>query len=220
MPMSRSTKSAPTALSLQILHPYLCALDTELRKHFEAYQKSVEPENLKVELVVDRYLPSGGRVDVQLEVSNEPGASPVSNVVLTVLPSDDYTATEATIAVAESIGAGESKTCQISLVAGKPTIEQELITLVSRIGFTLRSQRRVEAEVEPKSIRLHTDTKWTEIPTRTAPVCRGEPGHVHGPRPADRQPGGDGDGPPPGQRHRLRPRNAPESRRCSSTSRS
>ncbi|MEH0449431.1 hypothetical protein QA811_38915 [Streptomyces sp. B21-102] len=157
-------ESAPTALSLQILHPYLCALDTELRKHFEAYQKSVEPENLKVELVVDRYLPSGGRVDVQLEVSNEPGASPVSNVVLTVLPSDDYTATEATIAVAESIGAGESKTCQISLVAGKPTIEQELITLVSRIGFTLRSQRRVEAEVEPKSIRLHTDTKWTEIP--------------------------------------------------------
>ncbi|MEH0548384.1 hypothetical protein QA802_36580 [Streptomyces sp. B21-105] len=157
-------ESAPTALSLQILHPYLCALDTELKRHFEAYQQSVEPENLTVELVVDRYLPSGGRVDVQLEVSNEPGASPVSNVVLTVLPSADYTATEATIAVAESIGAGESKTCQISLVAGKPTIEQELITLVSRIGFTLRSQRRVEAEVEPKSIRLHTDTKWTEIP--------------------------------------------------------
>lgn len=157
-------ESAPTALSLQILHPYLCALDTELRKHFEVYQKSVEPENLKVELVIDRYLPSGGRVDVQLEVSNGPGASPVSNVVLTVLPSADYTATEATIAVAESIGAGESKTCQISLIAGKPTIEQELITLVSRIGFTLRSQRRVEAEVEPKSVRLHTDTEWTEIP--------------------------------------------------------
>ncbi|MEU9517056.1 hypothetical protein [Streptomyces sp. NPDC048224] len=157
-------ESAPTPLSLQILHPYLCTLDTELRKHFEDYQKSVEPENLKVELVVDRYLPSGGRVDVQLEVSNEPGASPVSNVVLSVLPSADYTATEATVAVAESIGAGESKTCQISLVAGRPAIEQELITLDSRISFTLRSQRRVEAEVEPKSIRLHTDTEWTEIP--------------------------------------------------------
>ncbi|MFJ6983121.1 MULTISPECIES: hypothetical protein [unclassified Streptomyces] len=157
-------ESAPTALSLQILHPYLVLLDAELKKHFELYQKSVEPENLKVELVVDRYLPSGGRVDVQLEVSNEPGASPVSNVVLTVPPSDDYTATEATIAVAESIAAGESKTCQISLVAGRPAIEQELITLVSRIGFTLRSQERVEAEVEPKSIRLHTDTEWTEIP--------------------------------------------------------
>ncbi|MER7488365.1 hypothetical protein ABTY20_21135 [Streptomyces sp. NPDC126497] len=157
-------ESAPTALSLQILHPYLLALDAELKKHFEVYQKSVEPENLKVELVIDRYLPSGGRVDVQLEVSNEPGASPVSNVVLTVLPSDDYIATKATIAVAESIGAGESKTCQISLVAGKPTIEQELITLVCRIEFTLRSQRRVEAEVEPKSIRLHTDTEWSEIP--------------------------------------------------------
>lgn len=157
-------ESAPTVLSLQFLHPYLHALNEALRGNFEPYQKSVEPESLKVELVVNRYLPSGGKVDVQLQVSNQAGASPVSNVELKVLDSDDYTTSQDTVPVAESLGAGESKTCQISMFAGRPAIEQELITLRCEIAFTVRSQRRVTAEVEPKSVRLHTDTEWTEIP--------------------------------------------------------
>lgn len=157
-------ESAPTGFSLQFLHPYLQSLEADLRADFDAYQKNAEPESLRVELVVDRFVPKSGKVDVQLQVSNQPDASPVSNVELTVRPSGDYTTSQATVAVSESIAAGESKTCRISLTASETAIEQELITLDVRISYTLRSQRRVNANVESKSIRLHTDTAWTEIP--------------------------------------------------------
>ena len=160
----REFENAPTVLSLEILNPYLRALEAELQQHFEQYDASAAPDSLKVELVVNRYLPSDGKVTVQLQVSNDADASPVSNVELVVMPSEDYTTAKEVVPVAESIGAGESKTCQISLVASRPAIEQELITLNSKVSFTLRSQRRVTALVEPKSIRLHPDEEWVEIP--------------------------------------------------------
>jgi tetratricopeptide (TPR) repeat protein len=159
----REFENAPTVLSLEILNPYLRALEAELRQHFEQYDASAAPDSLKAELVVNRFLPSGGMVTVQLQVSNDSEASPVSNVELVVLPSADYTTAKDLVPVAESIGAGESKTCQISLVASRPAIEQELITLNCEVNFTLRSQDRVTARMEPKSIRLHPDEEWVEI---------------------------------------------------------
>lgn len=157
-------EKAPTVLSLKYLHPYLRALEAEITQHFDRYQAGAEPDNLKVELVVDHYLPDGGKVNVQLQISNGPDASPVSNVVLTVLDSDEYIADSSVVPVAESIAAGESKTCQITLVASGRAIEQELMTLVCTISFTPRSGTEKTATVEPKSIRLHTDEEWQEIP--------------------------------------------------------
>ncbi|UWZ36189.1 hypothetical protein Drose_34900 [Dactylosporangium roseum] len=157
-------ETAPTVLSVESLHPYLFALDHELEQDFQRYSAKAAPENLKVEVVLDRYLPGAGEVTVQLQVSNGFDAMPVSNVELEVVHSSEYTAAKNTVPVAESIGAGESRTCQLSLMATPNAIEQELITLHTRVGFTLRSGERVTAHVEPKSIRLHPDDDWVEIP--------------------------------------------------------
>lgn len=157
-------EEAPTVLSLGVLHPYLCALEQELEENFKQYAANAEPDSLMVVQVVNRYLPSGGRVTIQLQVSNGADASPVSNVELEIVPSDDYTAARDVVPVAESIGAGESRTCQVSLVASRHAIEQELITLDCRVHFTLRSQRRVAAPVGAHSIRLLPDEEWVEIP--------------------------------------------------------
>ncbi|MBE1536715.1 hypothetical protein [Actinomadura algeriensis] len=162
-------ESAPTLMSLQYLHPYLTSIEKELKEHFEQYQASVEPDELQVDLVVNRYLPGGGKVDVQLQVSNGPGASPVGNVELEVMPSEDYTVAKAIVPVSESIAASESKTCQVSLVAREPAIEQKLLTLSCRIHFTLRSQRRVTVPVDPKSIHLSAEDEWTDIPNPYSP---------------------------------------------------
>jgi tetratricopeptide (TPR) repeat protein len=167
-------ETAPTVLSVESLHPYLFALDRELEEDFQRYSAKAAPENLMVEVVLDRYLPGAGEVTVQLQVSNGFDAMPVSNVELEVVHSQEYTASKNTVPVAESIGAGESRTCQLSLTATPGAIEQELITLHSRIGFTLRSGERVTAHVEPKSIRLHPDDGWAEIPN---PFSAGLPVH-------------------------------------------
>ncbi|MBL7500314.1 hypothetical protein I6A84_20610 [Frankia sp. CNm7] len=158
-------EKAPTVFSLQYLHPYLTALEKNLTEHFDAYDTAAAPENLKVELVVDRYLPDGAKVNVQLRVSNHsPDASPVSNVALTVLPSDDYESEPQPVPVAASIAADESKTCQIKLVASRRAVEQELMTLACEVSFTLRSGEQKTAAVDAKSIRLHADEEWREIP--------------------------------------------------------
>lgn len=157
-------ETAPTVLSVETLHPYLLALDRELEQDFQRYAAKAAPENLKVEVVLDRYLPSASEVTVQLQVSNGADASPVSNVELEVVHSAEYTASKDIVPVADSIGAGESRTCQLSLLATPNAIKEELITLHCRVGFTLRSGVRVTAHVEPKSIRLHPDDGWAEIP--------------------------------------------------------
>ena len=157
-------ETAPTVVSVETLHPYLLALEHELEQDFEQYAARAAPENLKVEVVLDRYLPSASEVTVQLQVSNGADASPVSNVELEVVHSAEYTGFKDMVPVAESIGEGESRTCQLSLVATPQAIDQELITLHCQVSFTLRSGRRVTAEVEPKSIRLHPDDGWAEIP--------------------------------------------------------
>ena len=156
-------ETAPTVLSVETLHPYLLGLDFELAQDFDQYAAKAAPESLKVEVVVSRFLPAASEVTVQLQVSNGADASPVSNVELELVHTADYTAAKDVVWVAESIGAGESKTCQISLMANISAIKQELITLHCRVSFTLRSQRRVTAAVEPKSIRLHADAEWVEI---------------------------------------------------------
>ena len=159
-------EEAPTVLSLSVLHPYLRALEEELAENFTQYAAHAEPDKLTVEQVVNRYLPSGGMVTVQLQVSNGPDASPVSNVELEVVPNEDYHTTEGRdiVPIADSIAAGQSRTCQVSLVASRHAIEQELITLNCRVHFTVRSQRRVVSPVGAHSIRLHPDEEWTEIP--------------------------------------------------------
>ncbi|KHD75596.1 hypothetical protein MB27_21440, partial [Actinoplanes utahensis] len=156
-------ETAPTVLSVETLHPYLFALDHELEEDFRRYSAKAAPESLRVEVVLDRYLPAAGEVTVQLQVSNGFDAMPVSNVELEIVHSAEYTAAKNTVPVAESIGAGESQTCQLSLTATPNAIEQELITLHSKVAFTLRSGERVTAPVEPKSIRLHPDEEWVEI---------------------------------------------------------
>ena len=197
-------ETAPTVLSVETLHPYLLALEHELAQDFERYAAKAAPENLKVEVVLDRFLPSVSEVTVQLQVSNGADASPVSNVELEVVHSAEYTGSKDMVPVAESIGAGESGTCQLSLVATPQAIEQELITLHCQVRFTLRSGRQVTAEVDPKSIRLHPDDGWAEIPN---PFSAGLPGrgsgHVQGTRQAHRRPHRDG-WRLPGQRHRVR----------------
>lgn len=160
----REFEEAPTLLSLGVLHAYLGALEKELKDDFERYAANAEPTSLTVEQVVNRYLPSGGRVTVQLQISNGADASPVSNVELEVLPSDDYTAVRDVIGVPESIGAGESRTCEVSLIASRHAVEQQLITLNCQVRFSLRSQRRVTAPPEAHSVRLYPDEEWAEIP--------------------------------------------------------
>ncbi len=158
-------EEAPTVLSLGVLHPYLLALAQEVEANFSQYAANSEPDNLTVEQLIDRYLPSDGIVTVQLQVFNGADASPVSNVELEVIASDDYfTGPRDVISVAESIGAEDSRTCLVSLVASRRAIEQELITLNCRVHFTLRSGRRVTAPAKTFSIRLHPDEEWVEIP--------------------------------------------------------
>lgn len=154
---------APTPTSLELMVPYLRALEEQLRSHFAEYERGAEPERLDVEIVVDRFLLPDGEVHIQLEVSNAPGTSPVSNVVLTVLPSEDYVETGHQVEVAASIAAGESHICPITLHASDKAIQQQLITLHCEISFTLRSQQSRAARVDPKSIRLHPEAAWTEI---------------------------------------------------------
>jgi tetratricopeptide (TPR) repeat protein len=161
----REFEEAPTVVSLGVLHPYLLALKQEVEENFAQYAANAEPDDLAAELVLDRYLPGDGSVTVQLQVSNGPDASPVSNVELEVIASDDYyTGTRDVIPVAESIGAGDSRTCLVSLVASRRAIEQELVTLNCRVHFTLRSGRRVTAPARTFSVRLHPDEEWADIP--------------------------------------------------------
>ena len=156
-------ETAPTVLSVETLLPYLRALDHDVEMDFAQYAAKAAPESLKVEVVLDRYLPGAGEVTVQIQVSNGADASPVSNVELEVVHTADYTAAKDVVWVAESIGAGESRTCQIALMATPAAIEQELLTLHCRVRFILRSQNQITAPVEPKSIRLHHDAEWVEI---------------------------------------------------------
>ncbi len=157
-------ESGPTVLSLEILRPYLSALERELEQDFQQYDASVAPRTLKVEQVVDRYLPSENLITVQLQVSNSPDASPVSNVELEIRPSNDYKTARGMVPVAGLIGAGGSSTCQVSLVASAPAIAQELITLKCRVHFTLRSAQREVSPEQSMSIHLRADEEWEEIP--------------------------------------------------------
>lgn len=156
----------PTKDSVELFYPYLERLKETLEKHFDEVQRAAEPSELQAGIVGDPYIPQlDSNISCKITIANQPGKSPVSEIVIWIEPSDsrDYSIENPEIRINQPLAGGEKNTCEVILTVAEKAKTSQVFTLYYRLEFKTRRDEKVSTDVQSLSVRVGREEDFEEI---------------------------------------------------------
>jgi hypothetical protein len=166
----------PTKQSHESFIPIIEHLRSLIEETFADVIRSARPE-LVVRLTVREYVPTESReIRLQVGIANRLGSSPANSLEISVEPVDSPYFRPGCISTHRGVlRGGQTADIEVPLTVTEEGQRQAAFSLRIAVQFLDRDGQRVEIPATEHTVRLYTQSEFTEIPNPYAPYAEGGP---------------------------------------------
>ncbi len=164
----------PTKFSYEGYKPLLEKIEKLLNQSFLNILKTSTPV-IDVKLLGDSVAINKNSVSLQFEISTSKDSSPISDIEIEVMKTDDISFINGETKIYESIRGGEEKIFKLDVKVSNNVITNLVTDIGIIIKYNIRAIDTITEKIFQLPIRLYTSEKFEKIENVYAPLAEGGP---------------------------------------------